>query len=84
MSTYIPSLLNLPPTPLGHHSTRLSPLCCIAGSHWLPVLHMVYIYVYTTLSTCSTLSFLCCVHKSVLYVCASIPALQIHSLVPFF
>ena len=31
-----------------------------------------------------TASFLRCVHKSILYVCVSTPALQIGSLAPFF
>ena len=36
------------------------------------------------LSMCPTLSFPRCVHKSVLYICISIPVLQIHLSVPFF
>ena len=42
------------------------------------------IYVNATLSICFYFSFPPCVHESVLYVCASIPALQIDSSVPFF
>ena len=36
------------------------------------------------LSVCSTFFFPCRVHKSFLYICISIPALQIGSSVPFF
>ena len=47
MDISVPSLGNLPPLnpiPLGHHSTKLSPLCYIAASHQLAILHMaVYI-----------------------------------------
>ena len=47
---------------------------------------MLYIAIYgnAILSVLSILSFPCCVHKSTLYVCFSIPALQIDLLVPFF
>ena len=38
---------------------------------------------HATLCICLTLSFSLCVHKSVLYVCVSIAALQIDSSVPF-
>ena len=41
-------------------------------------------YVNITLSICLTIFSPCCVKKSVLYVCISIPALQIGSSVPFF
>ena len=44
----------------------------------------MHIYVSATLSIQITFSFLHCVHKSVLYVCLSIPALQIGSSVSFF
>ena len=81
----------LPPTfPTSSHSsrssqsTRLSSLCYAAASHWLSTPLMV-------VSTCQCYSsslfhhpLLCCVHKSILYVRVSIPALQIGSLVPFF
>ena len=44
----------------------------------------VYIYINATLPFCPTLSFPHCIHKSILYVFISIPALQIDSSVPFF
>ena len=42
------------------------------------------IYVDATLSVGSTLSFPLCVHKAVLYIYISLPALQIESSVPLF
>ena len=44
---------------------------------------IVYICQCYSLS-CPTLSFLSCVHKSILYICVSIPVLQISLSVPFF
>ena len=44
----------------------------------------VYINVNATISISPTLSFPCWLHKSILYVCVSIPALQIKSTLPFF
>ena len=41
-------------------------------------------YVSVLLSVCSIVSFPCCVHTSVLYVCISIATLQIGSSVPSF
>ena len=42
------------------------------------ILHIVvYIYVNPNLPVLPTLPFLQCVHRSVLYICISIPALQI-------
>ena len=44
--TYVPSLINLPPTSLSIHPSRLSQsisfgsLCHITNSHWLSMLHM--------------------------------------------
>ena len=48
--------------------------------------YFTYVNVYAPmlLLICSTLSFPYCVHKSVLYVCVSIAALQISSSVPSF
>ena len=43
-----------------------------------------YIYICQCCSFNSLLSFPPCVHKFVLYVCISIPALQTGSSVPFF
>ena len=41
-------------------------------------------FTHTTFSVFPTLSFFYCVHKSILYVCVSIPSLQIGSSVLFF
>ena len=53
---------------------------CIYHFHWC-------IYVSATLPSCPTLNLLTpsllCVHRSILYICVSIPALQIGSSVPF-
>ena len=38
---YVPSLLNLPPTPLGCHRAPIYLLCHTADSHGLSILHMV-------------------------------------------
>ena len=43
-----------------------------------------FLLLSATLLVCSTLFFSRWAHKSVLYVCISIPALQIDSSVPFF
>ena len=55
--TSIPSLLNLPPTPLHplrlSQSTSLSSLCHTANSRWLPALHMV-MYMFPCYSLNST------------------------------
>ena len=65
-------------------STWLRSQCHRANSHWLSTLHMVVFMLQSTLSICPTLSFPHCVHKSILYVCISTAAPQIHSSVPFF
>ena len=57
------------PTPLGHTHVTYTYRC---------------VYVNATLSIYSTLCFPCCVHKSIGYIRASTPALQIGSSVPFF
>jgi len=58
--------------------TKLGSLCYTAASHWLFHRYLC-IYVNTTFSIRPTLSFPRCVHKSFLYICVSIPALQIGS-----
>ena len=76
--TYIPSLVNLPPThhpPPGHHSTELSVLCCTAASDWLSILHVV-------VDTCQSYSPISShplfpAPTQVLYICISIPVLWI-------
>ena len=75
---YVPSLLNLPstshPIPPSRSSGTpgLSSLCCPANSHWLSVLHMVMCVCSCCFLICPTVSFPCCVCKSVLYVSASL------------
>ena len=95
LSIHISSfLLSLPPTPLptshlprSSWSTRLNSLCYTA---MFPLaIHFTYgyficVYFSSTLSICPTLSFTYYDLKSILYVCVSIPALQIGSSVPFF
>ena len=88
--THVPSLLNLLPSPIPSHpsrlsqSTGLSSLCHMANSQWLSILHMVvYMFPHSSLHS-STLSFPYHVRKSVLCVCVSIAALQIGSSVPSF
>ena len=91
--TYVPSLLNLPPTPTPSHSSRLSQstslssLSHTANSHWLSTLQrVVYMLPHCSLSVPPSPSthLPTCVHKSVLYVCVSIAALQIGSSVLSF
>ena len=81
--TNIPSLLTLPPTP--PHSTPQSvtehqvALPVLHSNLLLAVLHMV-MYMFQRYSlNLSCLLLPHCVHKSVFYVCVSIPALQISS-----
>ena len=85
-----PSLLNT--APISHpiprsrlsQSSRFSSLCNTANSHLLSILHMVmYMFPWWSFNS-STLTFPCCVHKFVLYVCISIAALQISSSVSSF
>ena len=77
-----PLPLQPPPTPhptlLGcHGGHRLSFLCCAAASHWPSILHMVMYMFSASLEMHPILPFPCCVHTSGLYVCVSVPALQI-------
>ena len=65
-------------------STGLSSLCHTANSHWLFILHMImYMFQCFSVNLSQPLLPLLC-PQSVLYVCMSIPALQIGSSVPFF
>ena len=83
MCTYVLFLPPLHPTPSRvSRSTELSSLCYIAASHWLFYTREC-IYVNATLSIHPP-SFPHCVHVSVLYMCVSVPALQIGSSAPFF
>ena len=79
--TYVPSIVNFPPTPSPPHPCRLlqrpplSSLSHAANSHWLSVLHMV-IRVSVLLSPYSPPSLSSSpltrlVHKCVLCVCVS-------------
>ena len=86
--TYSPSLLSLPPTPtsypsLSTQSTCLSSLLYIATSKSY-FTHSSFIHVKQSYSLNSPYPFLPhCVHKSILYICISIPALQIGSHIKF-
>ena len=70
--TYVCSLLSLPPTPLR---------CCRHPAGLPASYHYTWwcIHANPNFPVCPTLSFLCCAHKSVLYIFISIPALQIGS-----
>ena len=86
------------PLPLEFLSQSLphpTPLGCCRVLDWapcdiqqLPTSCLFYIWYYmcfnATLSICLNLSFPYYVHKSVFYVCVSIPTLQTGLLVPFF
>ena len=88
MCTHTPFLWKVPPSHphalhLGHLSIKLSSMGYTAASHWL--FHPEgCLYVNATLSICPTLSFPPGVHKSILYLCTSTPALKIGSAAPFF
>ena len=73
------------PTPLGCHRV-LGWAACVTQQ--LPTSYVFYIWwcicFHATLSVHPTVFFPCCVHKSVLYVCISIVALQTSSSVPYF
>ena len=83
--TYVPSLMNLHPTPPGGHRASGWAPCAIQQ---LPIGSLFYtwsyIYANATLSIYPTLYFPLYVHKPVLYVWVSFVALQIGSPVPFF
>ena len=70
--TYVCSLLSLPPTPLR---------CCRHPAGLPASYHYTWwcLHANPNFPVCPTLSFLCCAHKSVLYIFISIPALQIGS-----
>ena len=87
--TYIPSVFNLPstlhpPKVVTEHQVEL-PVLYIQE---LPTSYLLYLWwcvcLNVNLSVCPTLSFPCCVHKSVIYVCVYIHALQIGLSVSFF
>ena len=68
------------PTNLGHHRAPCDiqqlPISCFT--------HGMHISVNPNLPINLTLPFPSCVYRSILYVCVSIPALEIVSLVLFF
>ena len=83
--TYIPFLLNLPPTPTSqyHHRAPGWAPCVTQQSFPLAIYFTQGHYSFnTTLSFQPTLSFPHCVHKSIRYICISMPALQMGSSVP--
>ena len=89
--TYIPSLLDLPPTshyiPLyssSLQSTELSSQPYSEDSHWLPILHMAVHTYQLQPPNLSHPLLLLGVYVSKTYVCISIPALQIGSSESFF
>ena len=73
------------PTLLRHYRAPSWAPCAI---HRLPTSFLIdtwwCTYVNAALSVHPTLPFHLCVHKSLLYICVFIPALQIGSSVPFF
>ena len=82
--TYVPSLLETP----SHHPPSPTPLDCHRAPIWascdlqqIPTGYLFYVWwcicFYVTHSIHPTLSFPCCVHKSVLCVCVPTPAPQI-------
>ena len=79
-----PSYLPRNPTPLGHRTVPGWASCVIQQ---LLISYRFYTLVYkcyAAFSVCPTLSFPHCVYSSVLYICISIPSLQIGSSIPFF
>ena len=59
-------------------------LCCSAAALQLCVLHLTVYRCWRHLSFPPALSLPHCAHKSILYICISIPSLQIDSSVSFF
>ena len=90
MYTYVPSLLDHPPT--HPHPTHLdrhrAPNWAPCAIQQVPTIYPFYtwkcIYVKSNLPVRPTLPCPPRVHMSVLYICVSIPVLQIGSSVPFF
>ena len=77
MHTDISSLLSLPShSPIPFHplvhqraaswAVPRLPSSCLFYTWW-------YIYMSMLLSACPTVSFPCCVHRSILYICVSFP-----------
>ena len=85
MYTCISSLLDpLPSHPSrSSQSTELSSLGYTVTSYLLPILHME-VYMSTLISQFNPPSPFPHFHMSILYICISIPSLQIGSSLPFF
>ena len=76
--------LSPPNSPRSSQNTGLGSLCYIISFHQLSILHMV-VYILISISQSILPTFTCHhIHKSVLCICISIPALQISSSVLFF
>ena len=79
MCTYIPSLLNLPPTTFPASHPSLSSELSSLGSSFPLVIHITYGSVYLSVLPSQ---FMCspspspCIRMLALYVCVSIPALK--------
>ena len=83
------SLTSLPhPTPSPQVVTEIKVELPVLYIYKLPTSHLLYMWWYVclivNLSVHHTLSFHCCVHRSVVYVCIHIRALQIGFSVSFF
>jgi len=83
-----------PPSWTSSYSLTISSLWVVTATGWapcvipkLPISYLLYMVMYMLQCYSQfappSLSFARCVHKSVLYVCVSIPALQVCSSVPF-
>ena len=73
-----------PPTPLGHHRALSWVPCAMQQVPTSYVSHIAaHMCQYQSLSSSSSLSHPS-VHKSILCICVSLPALQIRSSVPVF
>ena len=83
--TYVPYLLNPLPSPIPSLQvvTEQQRVILLPGSYIVfpPAVCFTYANICpnATLSTHPTLSFPCCVHKPVLYVCISLHVSRLHS-----
>ena len=79
--TYNPSRPH--PVPLGHHKAAgWAP--CVTEQLLISCFMHESVYMLMLLSSFIPLSFPHCVHKFILYICISIPSLQIGTSIPFF
>ena len=83
-----PLLSYFPPTCTPSHSSGSSQGIELGSLHSsFPLAFCLLMVVYSCqsiLPVCPTLPFICCVHKPILYICVSIPTLQMGSLAPYF